>query len=409
MDNKILIKQEVSLPYPLGVHKAFPLDSRSYFSNMEEAQVAVKDAVQLQRNENGNFILPSEEDGGADSVYYYGQPVVVAENDADTVGLYIVVKAYSSQNSPYGKLESVCSGLSSEYLKKDDANTLVNALINQYVEENMNTECIDDYLFTNAIDDCGNMLPTDGLYAFGLKEKNGVLEKCDSHKKVLSFDPNTLYDKNTNQIATLDSITNALNAFKIYVDEQLTHKVDKIPGYGLSQNDFNDYFKDKLETLPWISIQGNKLTINGNTYRLEEWTDIADYYVGWMQIRDRGDFFSATKSQLIAHSEAGFFTKSYAVFDGSYGNNNLFFLMTKEGVIFDEPVEISGLSDSSHLSSKTLVDGVEYGLESPIRTDISSIMHHAPILVNGTQYNVYGLHTYRPNTTDCVHVVFSRE
>jgi hypothetical protein len=133
---------------------------------MEEAQAAVHDAVQLQRNQNGDFILPSEEDGGVDSVYYYGEPIAVAENNAETVGLYIITKAFDEHNEPYGELQNVCSGLSSEYLRRDEANDLINSLIQECIENNLNTDCIDDYLFTNAIDDCGNIVPSDGLYAY---------------------------------------------------------------------------------------------------------------------------------------------------------------------------------------------------------------------------------------------------
>ena len=218
-DNNIIINQQVSLPYPFGAHKAFPLDSRSFFSNMEEAQTAVHDAVQLQKNQNGDFVLPNEEDGGVDSVYYYGEPIVVAENNAEIVGLYIITKAFDEHDEPYGVLQNVCSGLDSEYLRKDEANELINGLIQDYAETHFNTDCIDDYLFTNAIDDCGNILPTDGLYAYGLKETNGVLEKCVNAKKVLSFDPQTPYNKNTNPLATLETVNNKAEELKKYVDE----------------------------------------------------------------------------------------------------------------------------------------------------------------------------------------------
>lgn len=220
-DNNIIINQQVSLPYPFGAHKAFPLDSRSFFSNMEEAQAAVHDAIQLQRNQNGDFVLPNEDDGGADSVYYYGEPIVVAENNAEIVGLYIITKALDEHDEPYGVLQNVCSGLDSEYLRKDEANELINGLIQDYTESHLNTDCIDDYLFTNAIDDCGNILPTDGLYAYGLKETNGVLEKCETTKKVLSFDPKTPYNKNTNPLATLETVNNKAEELKEYVDEHI--------------------------------------------------------------------------------------------------------------------------------------------------------------------------------------------
>lgn len=539
--NNIIINQEVSLPYPFGVHKAFPLDSRSFFSSMYEAQLAVRDAVELKRNQNGTFTLPSEEDGGADSVYYYGEPVVVAENGADTVGLYIITKAYDNQNNPYGRLENVCSGLSNEYLRKSDANELINELIQQYVEENLNTECIDDYLFTNAIDECGNTLPTDGLYAYGFKEVNGVLEKCEEVKKVLSFDPETSYDKNANQLATLDSVRNRIGALKAYLDDfmdkvncKLNKKVDKKRGYGLSKNDFTDCLKEKLENFPDISIDGNRLIINGKSYKLEEWVEIFDYYIGWINVRKRehflelskdellnavkatgtvppegklygkdvacgyntffvmkkkkldinhsvrgeyseweseglksdirtympsvmqhtdvmindnmydvyglhtgypnpsdtvqiafnvnlydyyvgwmylehkSDFYRKTSDDLTAHAEFGNFDGGYYVYEGEYRGYNLFYLMVKEGVGFDEPVEIEGVEDNSHLSSKFNVEGVSYGLDSPIRSNISSVMEHDTILIDGITYRVYGVHTYRPNRTDKVHIVFSK-
>ena len=540
-DNNIIINQEVSLPFPFGVHKAFPLDSRSFFSNFYDAQVAVRDAVELKRNQNGTFVLPSEENGGADSVYYYGQPIVVTENGADTVGLYLITKAYDNQNQPYGRLENVCSGLSNEYLRKSDAERFINELIQKYVEENLNTECIDDYLFTNAIDECGKTLPSDGLYAYGLKEVNGVLQKCEEAKKVLSFDPETVYDKNVNQLATLDSVRNRIEAFKKYLDDfmdkldcKLNKKVDKKRGYGLSKNDFTDCLKEKLENFPDISVEGDKLTINGKSYKLEEWVEIFDYYIGWINLRkrehfmelskdellnavkatgtvppegklygkdsacgyntffvmkrkkldidhsvrgeyseweseglksdirtyipsimqhndvmindnmydvyglhtgypnpsdtvqiafninlydyyvgwmyleDRDDFYSKTTNDLTAHAEFGNFDGEYHVYEGEYRDYNLFYLMVKEGVDFDEPVEIEGVVDNSHMSSKFDVGGELYGLDSPIRANISSVMEHDSVSIDGVTYRVYGVHTYRPNNTDKVHIVFSK-
>ena len=48
---------------------AFPLDARSYFTSLSEAENAAKKAGEI---------------GSSDTVYYYGQQIVVAENGSAT-------------------------------------------------------------------------------------------------------------------------------------------------------------------------------------------------------------------------------------------------------------------------------------------------------------------------------------
>ena len=509
----------ISVPYPLGVNRAFPLDSRSFFSNIDDARRAVRNAVFLERQieydedevTKDTLVLPTESEGGLDSEYYFGEPIVVCEGDGSTSTLYVVVKVVDEYGI-HGDLMSVCEGLNSEYLRKDEAADY----IYQYIHEHLNAECIDDYLFTGAVDECGHPIPSTGLYAFGLMEEDGVLKKCDeTPKKVLSFDPSTPYDKNTNPLATMNTVRHALSG-----------KVDKKPGYGLSQNDLTDCLMEKLLNMPSISVEGDKLTINGKSYKLQEWYEIFDYYVGWltlnrkdyfyelskdelldavknsgnvppegklygkdtacgyntffvmkrkninidgsirgeysewesngltspirtnlpsvmqhndvmihdmqydvygihtyypnpsdkvqiafnvnlfdyyvgwMYIEDRNDFYTTTKDTLIAHAEFGNFDGEYYVYEQDYLDNNLFYVMLKDGVGFDEPVTIDGTEDSSTLTSLELV--------SPIRTDVLSVMEHDTVLIDGATYRVYGLHSYYPNRSDKVHIVFSK-
>ena len=93
-NNNIIISNKVSLPFPFGMNRALPIDSRSFFSNIEDALEAVHDAVCLQTDGYGNFILPSEEDGGVDSPYYFGEPVVVVSDNGESAQSYVVVKKY---------------------------------------------------------------------------------------------------------------------------------------------------------------------------------------------------------------------------------------------------------------------------------------------------------------------------
>lgn len=518
--DEIRYNEEISVPMPFGVNRAFPLDSRSFFSDIEDAREAVRYAVRLEReHDTGYLTLPSEEMGGANSPYYFGQPVAVSEGDGSTATLYLVVKATDEHGDEYGELVDVCHGLNSEYLKKDEAPDYIAA----YIHEHLNTDCIDGYLFTGAVDECGHTIDSTGLYAFGLKEVDGVLQKCDDAEKVLSFDPSTPYDKKTNPLATMNTVRRALAG-----------KVDVKPGYGLSQNDLTDCLMQKLANMPSITIEGDKLTINGKSYKLQEWYEVFDYYVGWLNLNRRGrflelskeelldavrnsgtvppegklygkdaacgyntffvmkrkninidgsvhgefsewesggltspirtyvpsvmqhndvmvndmmydvyglhthhpnpsdtvqiafnvtlfdyyvgwmriekreDFYTKTKDDLISHAEFANFDGEYYVYEHDYLDYNLFYVMVKEGVGFDSPVMIDGEEDSSHMSSFHEYNGEQYGLDSPIRSDVPSVMEHDSVVIDGVTYRVYGVHTHRPNSTDKVHIVFSK-
>ncbi|MBP5724201.1 MAG: hypothetical protein J6X18_11610 [Bacteroidales bacterium] len=282
-ENNILVPNKISLPYPFSMNRALPIDARSFFTSFEEAEEAVRYAVELERDENGYFILPPEipedtnENGGVDSEYYYGQTIVVTSENGQKADIYVVVKRYDLEGRVYGELQIPNSDFFSQYLSEEEIALLAQRMIGEYIHNNLNVDCINDYIFTNELDSCGNEIPSNGLYAYGLKEVDGKIELCDYAKKVLAFDPDTPYDKDTNPIATLDSIRGRLAE----VWKELNKKVDKIPGYGLSQNDFTDCLLDKLMSLPTIQLEGdNKLIINGRAFRLTEWYDIFDYYVG---------------------------------------------------------------------------------------------------------------------------------
>jgi hypothetical protein len=402
-NNNIIINQEVSLPYPFGTHKAFPLDSRSFFSSYEDALEAVHDAVQLKRV-GDMFVLPSEEDGGADSVYYYGEPIAVSSMDGEKADLYLIVKEYDEDGEPFGTLRGVCAGLDENYLRKEEAAEFIEAYIERYIRENLNTDCINDYLFTNAIDECGNRIPSTGLYSFGFKEVEGLMQLCDEAKQVLWFDPSTPYDKATNPLATLASVNKSVSALGDELREvinclkrQVKKKVDKIPGYGLSENNFSNCLMDKLMNMPDISVDGNRLTINGTSFKLEPWNDIFDYYIGWMNLENSSRFLLLSKDELFKHiKNTGNVPPEGALYgpDSACGFNTFFVIKRKHLSIDD-----SYKGEYSELQS--------HSLSSPIRTYIPSVMHHYDVLIDNAAYDVYGLHTYRPNSSDRIQIAFN--
>ena len=362
-DNTILT-EKVSITYPLGVNKAFPIDARSFFTSYETALDAVRDAVELDVDEYGSIILPSDENGGSDSIYYYGEVVVVTTNGGENTDIYVVVKKYDENNEPYGTLERPSNELLSQLVTETQARQIAHDETDAYVKENLNTECIDDYLVTNATDNCGDKLPTNGMYGYGFKQENGVLEKCGEPKKILAFDENTFYDEKLNPLATVDTV------------------------------------KRLIDELPKISIDGNKLTINGRDFRLLDWYDIFDYYVGWMSVDSRNSFYRKTREELINGAVFGNIEGTHSVYEETYGDFNLFYVVVKDGVNFDVPVDIDGTMVSSALISNNLM--------SPIKRSVTSILRHESIVVNNVIYTVYGVHTYRPNSDDAVRIVFSK-
>ncbi|MBP5723201.1 MAG: hypothetical protein J6X18_06485 [Bacteroidales bacterium] len=395
-NNNIVINDKVSLPFPFGMNRALPIDSRSFFSNMEEALEAVHDAVYLQTDGHGNFVLPSEEEGGVDSPYYFGEPVIVVSDNGESAQAYVVVKKYDEDDEPYGDLEPVNYNLLSQYLNESQVAELSELMIERYISENLNVDCIDDYLFTSERDDCGNEVPANGLYAYGLKEVNGKIELCDYARKILAFDPATLYDEYTNPLATVDTVKRSLAKFMEYVIKELNKKVDKVPGYGLSQNDFTDCLLDKLTNLPYISIEGNKLTINGKPFMLNEWFEVFDYYIGWMTLRKRSRFIELTREELLnAVKDTGNVPSLGKLYGPSAAcGYNTFFVMKRKYLTIDKAYR----GEYSELHSE--------GIASRIRTDLPAVMHHADVMINDVFYDVYGLHTYHPNPSDTIQIAF---
>lgn len=97
---------------------AFPLDARSIFNSFEEAEVAAKNAVEV---------------GSSDGTYYFGELIVVVEND--TAKLYVI--------QPDKSLKEISGqGTSSNYnigsgLKLDrDTNTLSVDVATEVSEDN---------------------------------------------------------------------------------------------------------------------------------------------------------------------------------------------------------------------------------------------------------------------------------
>lgn len=387
--NDIIVTDKVSLPFPLGMNRALPLDARSYFTDFENARAAVHNAVELDRDENGNFILPPEvpedsnENGGTDSEYYYGQTIAVVTENGEKADLYIVVKKYDLEGTAYGDLEVPNYGFFSQYLSENEIAQLAQDTVETYVSTNLNTECIDGYVFTNELDNCGNEIPSQGMYAYGLKENNGRIELCDYARRILAFDPSTTYNKNTNPLATVKSVDNRLNK-----------KVDKQEGYGLSQNDFSDCLMEKLANLPNIRLEGDKLIINGKAFKLTEWYEEFDFYAGWMNLGNRTAFAELTTDELVESvTDTGNVSLGGRVFRDVSCGRNTFFLMTRKNISIDGIVE----GYSSELISN--------GLSSPIRSDVSSILTHGDVTINNIEYTVIGLHTHHTNSSDKVRIV----
>jgi hypothetical protein len=126
--------------------------------------------------------------------------------------------------------------------------------------------------------------------------------------------------------------------------------------------------------------------------------DVYDYYVGWLNLNIREHFFSLSKDTLLQNVKA---SGNVPVEGTMYGPDkssryNTFFVMKRKGISIDS----SYLGNYSELHSN--------GVSSPIRTYISSIMHHTDASLNGVMYDVYGLYTYRQNPNDEIQIAFNR-
>lgn len=250
---------------------AFPLDARYYFTSYEEAEKAA---------------LSAKEVGSSDSVYYYGEIVVVVA--AKKATLYLI--------TPENKLEPVRSEVHPHVFKYDEDGTLI---LLGYLEANNGTlpmkgpndelqwvkpdiEMINglgttlDYFLeqiTNIQAEIGK--PSDseaGLESTGLYELiDKKVDKQDNARLMFLEEARKLQDieegAQRNYITAVDSSnftvteTGTLNLKEVKPSQVtglvavLDSKVDKKEGWGLSQNNFSNYYKGYIDNL--IEIEGS--------------------------------------------------------------------------------------------------------------------------------------------------------
>ena len=227
---------------------AFPLDARSYFESYAEAEKAAELAVAA---------------GSAESVYYYGQTLVVVENDK---AKFYIIQPDNTLSAVEGSSGETEVPVNSDLFEKDKNGNLSlkgfdeaaigsffvkgsngelewKTPIDAYTKEETNEairqavadavhikrkivtskEEIEEYMATNAdADQYIFMVPT------------GLTEDSDRYDEymVIEIAGQKFVEKVGSWEVNLDDY-----ATNVYVDDQLDTKVDKVEGYRLISND----------------------------------------------------------------------------------------------------------------------------------------------------------------------------
>lgn len=250
---------------------AFPLDARYYFTSYEEAEKAA---------------LSAKEVGSSESIYYYGEIIVVVA--ARKATLYVI--------TPENKLEPVRSEIHPHIFKYDEDGTLI---LLGYLEANNGTlpmkgsnnelqwvkpdiEMINGLeptleYFLEQISNIQTEIgmpsnPEEGLESTGLyelidkkvdKQDNARLIFLEEVKKLQEIEEmaqrNYISAVNPNNFMVTEA--GQLNLKEINPNQvtglitTLDLKVDKKEGWGLSQNNFSNYYKGYIDNL--IEVEGN--------------------------------------------------------------------------------------------------------------------------------------------------------
>jgi len=163
--------------------------------------------------------------------------------------------------------------------------------------------------------------------------------------------------------------TNPVQNKRIF--EALANKVDKVSGKQLSTEDFTTAFKQKLEAMPTISVDGDVLIINGKEYKLSPVPVVADYYIGFTN-GTKSEFAALSTSQLTALAE-GYMISSKPQYEHAYGDNQIFFLMYQAN---KAPKTVNLIS-----SGQTMAQDLETDNTCP----------HDPVTIDGTTYKIFGI------------------
>lgn len=262
--NDDIIERGIDISYPLNIQLPLPIDPRQFFSSKEEADNAVINAVPINivKDSDGSYIgftLPSSEEGGRDSVYYFGEPIVVLNEDKTDGSLYVIVKNPETQE---GMLQAV--GNRGDFYTKEETDEKITEAI-----DNLDSDIIKGFIFTREINNCGKLVDLNGLYRKGIKEVDGLLELCEEKELIIQFDKTYPYSQ-SNPLATVKRVqivSNKVDDTKNKVDA-LEEEVANIKAGLLST--FNIEMLNVVNNLEYNveEFQLNGTTINNLTFRI---------------------------------------------------------------------------------------------------------------------------------------------
>ncbi len=164
--------------------------------------------------------------------------------------------------------------------------------------------------------------------------------------------------------------TNPVQNKRIF--EALANKVDRVSGKQLSTEDFTAILKQKLESMPTISVDGDVLIINGKEYKLSPVPVVADYYIGW-DTGSKADFAAKTDAQILELA-TGYNVKSNPTYRRAFGSNNIFFLLYQSQLL---PTKV--VFTSQNIDQVQNIDSEDNSCP------------HADVVIEGVTYKVFGI------------------
>lgn len=254
--NEDLIVNSIDIGSSLNPRIAFPLDIRQFITSDESwedakrlADLAALDAIEVNvvRDNFGTPIgttIPSGE-AGRDSVYYFGEPIVVVNPDKTKGVLYIIIK---DTETGKGKLLEI-----GETAIQDFYENVLEERIHEIAYEEikkLDVETLTDFIYTKEKDNCDNIVQLNCIKIKGIKEVDGKITIGDGDEVLVYFDDTyDPYNDVSNPLATKSTVINLVGNLRHEVDVEIANLQEEIEELYDKHEENKEYIQSVEEEL----------------------------------------------------------------------------------------------------------------------------------------------------------------